>query len=67
MKERKRLCNLAETWESYRKLRNETAKEVDAAHANYQSLLFNDDSNNTSKRLWKHIKVLEEIMLEYQH
>ena len=64
MKERKRLYDIAkktksiEAWKSYQRLRNRITKEIEIAHTDYQSQLFTDDSNNTSKRFWKYIKSL---------
>ena len=64
MKERKCLYDIAkktksiEAWKSYQRLRNRITKEIEIAHTDYQSQLFTDDSNNTSKRFWKYIKSL---------
>jgi len=40
-------------------------KQINIAHANYQSNLFNNDSQdyNTSKRFWKYIKSLKKDQL----
>ena len=47
-----------EAWESYQRLRNRITKEIEIAHADYQSCLFTDDSNNSFKHLWRYIKSL---------
>ena len=64
IKQRKRLNNVTRrsqtpsAWESYRKIKNEITKEIRTAHSNYQYQLFDNDSNNTSKKFWKYIKSL---------
>jgi len=64
IKERKRLYNIARrsqtpnAWASYRKIKNEITKEIRTAHSIYQCQLFENDSNNTSKKFWKYIKSL---------
>ena len=45
-------------WASYRKIKNEITKEIRTAHSNYQCQLFENDSNNISKKFWKYIQRL---------
>ena len=62
IKHRKKLYNTARrlqtlsAWESYHMIKIEITEEVRTAHSNYQCQLFDNDSNNTSKKFWKYIK-----------
>jgi len=45
-------------WESYRMIKNEITKEIRTAHSSYQCQLFDNDSNDASKKFWKYVKSL---------
>ena len=39
-------------------IKNEITKEIRTAHSSYQCQLFDNDSNDASKKFWKYVKSL---------